>query len=274
MVAMNVWPTDAADGSVANEARWRKMARGWQPTGVNAGVGGEMVPTLAGMNLTVKSGSAWVDGHYCELLGDQVLAVTPNGLAVVRFDPAANSAQLLYLDGATVPAQSPTGIYEMPIAQIVGSGMVDKRSQLSGNAPRLNGDYVPSSAVALVGGAFVRIPWTPRPGATIVPDVNGDILAKSAGQYLFQVQLSANLDPIATTRPNQQFEFRQYAADAATLLRTENFINSGSNWTTVAGFAIFTLAVNEKVQVFLNADWSTGVKTLDAVRSHLTVLQL
>jgi hypothetical protein len=127
MVAMNVWPTDAADGSVANEARWRKMGRVWAPSGVVPGQGGEMAPSLAGTNLTIAAGAAWVDGHYCELLGDQVLTTTANGLAVVRFDPAANSAELLYLDGATVPTQSPTGTWELPIAKIVASAMTDVR---------------------------------------------------------------------------------------------------------------------------------------------------
>jgi hypothetical protein len=128
MVAMNVWPTDAADGSVATEARWRKMARQWVPSGVCAGVGAEMQPTLAGVNLTVKAGACWVDGHFCELPGDQVLTATANGLAVVRFDPAANSAQLLYLDGVAAPSQSPTGIYELPIAKITGSVLADQRA--------------------------------------------------------------------------------------------------------------------------------------------------
>jgi hypothetical protein len=127
MVAMNVWPTDAADGSVSSEARWRKMARYWTNTGVLAGQGGDMVPTLAFPNLTVKAGACWVDGHYCELPGDQVLAVTANGLAVVRFDPAANTAQLLYLDGVSAPNQSPTGTFELPIAQISGSALIDRR---------------------------------------------------------------------------------------------------------------------------------------------------
>jgi len=128
MVAMNVWPTDAADGSVSSEARWRKMARLWTPSGVAAGIGAEMAPTLAYPNLTVKNGAVWADGHYCELLGDQVLAVTANGLAVVRFDPAANTAELLYRDGVTVPAQNPTGTWEVPIAKIVGSALFDQRA--------------------------------------------------------------------------------------------------------------------------------------------------
>jgi len=128
MVAMNVWPTDGADGSVATEARWRKMGRHWAPTGVLPGVGGMMKPSLAGTALTVLDGAAWVDGHFAELLGTQVLTVTANGIAVVRFDPAANTAELVWRDGVTVPAQSPTGVYEMLIASVTGSVGTDRRT--------------------------------------------------------------------------------------------------------------------------------------------------
>jgi hypothetical protein len=135
MVAMNVWPTDASDGSVTSEARWRKMARHWTATGVLKGVGQEMAPTLAYPNLTVKDGACWVDGHFCELLGTQVLTVTANGLAVVRFDPAANTADLLYRDAVSVPAQSPTGTWELPIAKITGSVLADQRAMVSAGGP-------------------------------------------------------------------------------------------------------------------------------------------
>lgn len=123
MVAMSVWPTDGADGSVANEARWRKMARWWTPSGVV----GNLAPTLAFPNLTIQPGAAWVDGHYTELASAQVLNVTANGLAVIRFDPAANSAELLWRDGATTPTQNPEGTWELPIAKTVGSVLTDLR---------------------------------------------------------------------------------------------------------------------------------------------------
>lgn len=127
MVAMNVWPTDAADGSVANEDRWRKMARHWAPSGVALGIGGELVPTLSMPNLTVQSGACWVDGHYCELAGPQVLTATANGLAVVRFDPVANSAELLWRDAVSTPTQNPAGTWELPIARTVSSVLADVR---------------------------------------------------------------------------------------------------------------------------------------------------
>lgn len=128
MALLTVWPTDGADGSVADEARWRKMARLWSPSGVRAGVGSEMVPTLAGLNLTVRSGGCWIDGHYCELGTDQVLPVTADGLAVVRFDPVANTAELLWRAGTgIVPTMNPSGVWELPIAVVGSSFMADRR---------------------------------------------------------------------------------------------------------------------------------------------------
>jgi len=124
---MSVWPTDGADGSVSSEARWRKMGRIWAPSAVVAGAGGELAPSLSMPNLTVQSGAAWVDGHYTELASNQVLTATANGIAVVRFDPAANTAELLWRDGVSTPAQSPTGTWELLIAQTTGSVLSDKR---------------------------------------------------------------------------------------------------------------------------------------------------
>lgn len=130
MVAMNVWPTDAADGSVATESRWRKMARQWIPSGVIAGIGGQLAPTLAYPNLTVQAGAVWIDGHYGDLPGAQVLAVTPNGLAVVRFDPAANTCELLYRDGVVNPSQTVDGTWELAVAQLSGSALIDRRGNV------------------------------------------------------------------------------------------------------------------------------------------------
>lgn len=127
MVAMNIWPTDGAAGSVANEARWRAMARHWAPSGIAAGVGNEMAVSLAYPNLTVQAGAAWVDGHWCELTSPQVLAVTSNGLAVIRVDPVANTAELLWRDGATTPTQVPNGTWELPIAKTTGNVLTDLR---------------------------------------------------------------------------------------------------------------------------------------------------
>lgn len=179
MVAMDVWPTDGAAGSVATEARWRKMGRLWSPSGVVAGQGGEMALSLAYPNLTVQTGACWVDGHYCELTSNQVLTATANGIAVVRFNPAANTAELLWRDGVSTPSQSPTGTWELPIAATIGSALVDIRP------------------LATVNGAW--IPFTPQlvgasAGSTIG---NGSILGRY--KYLGEKTVTAAIKFTAGT---------------------------------------------------------------------------
>jgi hypothetical protein len=153
MVAMNVWPTDALDGSVSNEPKWRKMARHWCPTGIADGVGTNMAPTLAFPNLTVGAGACWVDGHYCELPAQTMLTVTANGLAVVQFDPAANLAQLIWRDAATTPVQLPTGIWEVPIAKVTANALTDLRVN-----SLLTGQRIPSFATAAARATAIPAP--------------------------------------------------------------------------------------------------------------------
>jgi hypothetical protein len=135
MVAMTVWPTDGADGSVANEARWRKMGRLFASNGVASGIANELAPTLAFPTLTIQAGAAWVDGHYAETASAQALTATANGLAVVRFDPAANTAELLWRDGASTPSQNPNGVWELALAKTVGNVLTDLRTFSSPAAP-------------------------------------------------------------------------------------------------------------------------------------------
>jgi hypothetical protein len=197
MVALSVWPTDAADGSVASEARWRKMGRYWVPSGVLAGQGGELAPSLAFPNLTVQSGAAWVDGHYAELPSNQVLTVTANGLAVVRFDPAANTAELLWRDGVSTPAQSPTGTWELPIAQTIGSALTDRRELVgpgAGGELALGQVVSPASVTATTAAtapALITAPAVATNGTTRIKveffcgSVGGNATAAVTSSYLF-----------------------------------------------------------------------------------------
>ena len=127
MADMSVWPTDGGDGSVATEARWRKMARLWAPSAVVKGAGSELAPTLAFPNLTIATGAAWLDGHYTELAASTVLTATANGLAVARVDPTINKAEIVWRDGATTPTQTPEGIWELPLYKTVASVGTDLR---------------------------------------------------------------------------------------------------------------------------------------------------
>jgi len=127
---LTVWPTDGADGSVSSEARWRKMARIWVPSGVDnslLGLAGQLVPTLAaGPTINVTAGACWLDGHYAELATPASIPATANGLLVVRFTPADNHAELLYRDAATTCTQT-LATWELPIARMLAGAMQDLR---------------------------------------------------------------------------------------------------------------------------------------------------
>ena len=169
MAILTVWPTDDAAGAITSEPRWRKMARHWAPTGVCPAVGGELTPTLAGGIITVKSGAAWVDGHYVEQATDQTLTATAAGLVVIRFDPAVNTAELLYRDAVSVPTQDPAGVWEMAVARIVANVLYDVRPWIA------------------TAGAFCTVEataqYTPTNVETVVPfngpgfrDTSGDLV--------------------------------------------------------------------------------------------------
>jgi hypothetical protein len=203
MVALNVWPTDGADGSVATEARWREMARLWAPSSVCAGVGGELAPALAGTNLTIADGAVWIDGHFAELTGSQVLAVTANGLAVVRFDPAENSAELNYWDGVSAPYQDPNGAWDLPIALITGGALVDMRQR---SRPVPSGlEFLGRRATAWAGptdNTFQHVPfdsvlvnvagrWSPGPSSWLAPR-SGFVEVAIAAQCRLDTAIVAN----------------------------------------------------------------------------------
>jgi hypothetical protein len=197
MVAMNVWPTDAAEGSVANEAKWRKMARFWTPSGVLETIGGAMAPTYASPNLTIQSGAAWVDGHYCELTSTQVLTATANGIAVVRFDPAANSAELLWRDGITTPTQNVGGTWEIVIAQNTGGVMADRRELVGPGAgaelalAQVISPVSVTATTAAAAPAIITAPAVIANGTTRIkveffcPAVGGNSIAAVTNSYLF-----------------------------------------------------------------------------------------
>ena len=126
MPLLTGWPTDAGDGSVSTEARWRAMARLWAPSGVVDGYLDRLDPDYALGAVTVGAGAAWIDGHYANSSPRAAVAVTSNGLVVIRWTPAANTFELLYRDGATTPTQTdPT--WELPLAQMTGGAMTDLR---------------------------------------------------------------------------------------------------------------------------------------------------
>jgi hypothetical protein len=74
----------------------------------------------------VLDGAAWVNGEYCALTAQTALPATANGLVVVRYTAAGSTAELLYLDAATVPTQT-DALFELVVAQVTAGVLADMR---------------------------------------------------------------------------------------------------------------------------------------------------
>jgi hypothetical protein len=271
MVAMNVWPTDGADGSVANEARWRKMARHFTATGVLVGVGNGLAPSLAMPNLTVKDGAAWVDGAFCELLGTQVLTATANGIAVVRFDPAANTAELLWRDGVTVPAQSPTGTYELLIASTSASVLRDERL-LAPNSPA--GIQVSQATWTLcTPSVSVRVTWgaayKKREVGRWLPADSTNVVCPQPGLYRLTLQVSFASLAGGVQRAAEILLNDAIVPDPFTITETRVPVNGAATWLNVG--SELRLVAGDKVGARLYQDASGS---LSATQCCLTATRI
>jgi len=117
------------------EAQFSEWATNFQETGVQGSpTGTELGITVTGsdFNLTIAAGQAFIRGHYYINTDDLVLAVTSAGtntridIVVVELDPEANTIVTKIVSGEAVAAdpvaptltQSPTGIYQLPIATL------------------------------------------------------------------------------------------------------------------------------------------------------------
>lgn len=205
MADLTVWPTDGAGGSVASEARWRKMARLWVGTGVEL-KGGMLKPTLGAGSIGVADGNCWLDGHYAELAAGTSIPVTSNGLLVIRFTPADNHAELLYRDSVTDPTQTDAS-YELPLARMTGGVMVDLRVYSTAVAVAPNaatpvtlraqvaGDYQPRAGVGLDSAGRGTVVF--GAGASTAPDAS--ITRTGAGALTVTGALNAVTKAVDTT---------------------------------------------------------------------------
>jgi hypothetical protein len=128
------------DNSSVTELDWSKMASNWMETGVIHGELNQLqvFADSTGMQVKVKSGAAWIQGHYFESDAEETLAIGAADASnpridrvIARLDWAANTIQLAVLQGT--PATSPvapaltenTARWEIPLAKItVNAGAV------------------------------------------------------------------------------------------------------------------------------------------------------
>lgn len=103
------------DNAPVYEAQWSKMARLWRKDGVipNEGNQLEVYGNSSGMQVKVKSGQAWIKGHFFESTAEEILAIDASDptnpridRVILRLDWNDNSIDLLVLKGT--PAASPS----------------------------------------------------------------------------------------------------------------------------------------------------------------------
>ena len=171
MPDLDVWPSDGSAGAVSTEARWRKMARLWAPSGVRRDA--DLVPTLvAGPTINVSVGQAFIDGHLAELTSPASVPAAADGIVVIRWTPADNRAELLFRAGAGLTPTQTDASWELPIAVMVGGGMADRRPILA-TATELSG-----AATSGVSGVTAIWPAT----SAVVPGIQ--VVLYSPGLYL------------------------------------------------------------------------------------------
>lgn len=138
-MTQSYFPFDNGSGANVQESQWTKMAQNWLETGVISNYFNqlEVYADSTGMQAKVKSGAAWIKGHYFESDEEEILpintadAVNPRiDRIILRLDWTNNRIELAVLQG--VPAVSPippgrsqnSSRWEISLARVnVGAGV-------------------------------------------------------------------------------------------------------------------------------------------------------
>ncbi|TWE06396.1 hypothetical protein FB550_102418 [Neobacillus bataviensis] len=168
-MAQTYFPFDSGQGADVKENQWSDMAQHWLETGVIKGKLNQLqvYADSTGMQVKVKSGQAWLKGHFFESDAEEVLPISTADATnsridrvIVRLDWTANTILLAILQG--IPAVSPvapaltqnTSRWEISLAQIlvsanvstIASGNVtDERFPTGFNTPTFFNGWVANS---------------------------------------------------------------------------------------------------------------------------------
>src|SRR5437764_9393881 len=76
-MAQTYYPFDSGAGANVTEAQWSKMAQNWLATGAIKSYLNELqvYADSTGMQTKVKSGAAWIKGHYFDSDAEEVIAI-------------------------------------------------------------------------------------------------------------------------------------------------------------------------------------------------------
>lgn len=175
-------PFDDGAGKTNNEAEWRTFARMMQASGVDFGYlnGFQVYADSTGRQVKVKTGRAWVDGHYGENTSEKPISLATNGSGnpridriVLQLNPSTNTISIEVVQGtpAATPAapaltQSPTATWQITLAQVaiangystVAAGDVTDERMMYTNSPRM---YTPPYCELTKSAAQTLSPATP-----------------------------------------------------------------------------------------------------------------
>lgn len=171
------FPFDSGSGAAITENQWSKMAQFWLNSGVFSGYLNEMLvyADSSGMQVKVKTGGGWIQGHYYSNDTEEILAIQAAHASLPRIDRV-----VLYVDWvnnlcntgvitgtpAAVPAAPAlaqnTNIWQISLAQIyvaaavatLAAGTVtDERPFAANSVP--DGYQTNTSGVSLSAGMVV-----------------------------------------------------------------------------------------------------------------------
>jgi len=161
-MAQIYFPFDSGAGATVTEEQWSKMARYWRNNGVlyDALNKMEVYADSTGMQVKVRTGVAWINGHYFEVDAQETLPIATSHATlpridrvVVRLDLTNNAIALAVLTGT--PASSPVApnvtqtstTWEIGLATInvgaavstiAAAAITDERSWATSGEPNFN----------------------------------------------------------------------------------------------------------------------------------------
>ncbi|MBT2722321.1 hypothetical protein [Bacillus sp. ISL-46] len=177
-----------SNSPILDASQWSKMAQKWLDTGVLKGSLNELqvYADSTGMQVKVKSGQAYLKGHFYESDAEEVLAIgtadTTNpriDCVIVRLDWVANTIQLAVLQGvpaATLSAPAltqNTSRWEISLAQVRVNANVSTIT--SGNITDER-TYERNQAVLWSGASYVGVGQTITPTKKLSNCRNGWLL--------------------------------------------------------------------------------------------------
>jgi hypothetical protein len=132
-MAETSYPFGTSD--VTTELEWSRMARLWQMDGVvtDDPTASDLKVTIAGSNISIAAGEAWINGFYYKNSATKTIAITNNAggvtrndRVVLRSDQSGNVVTAVYVTGGASPpvlSVDEAGVYEFSLAKFgIGAG--------------------------------------------------------------------------------------------------------------------------------------------------------